>query len=136
MGQQQGQALLHPTGHPAILTAPEQAVVHKDGVGLTGHGRFDQSQAGGHARNDALHTGPAFDLQAVGAVVLELPGLQQGVKSAQQLGARDPGGRAHRLIHARVPMQLCSRLIIRAARSRRADARRLARRAAKPAAYG
>jgi len=89
MRQQQLQPLLEPAGHAAVLSAPEQAVVHEDGIGLRGDGRFDQRAAGAHAADDACNLGPAFDLQAVGAVVLEALGLQQAVKGLQKSGAGD-----------------------------------------------
>jgi len=40
------QALLHPTGHAARLTAPKQAVVHHDGIGVDGDGGLNQGQTG------------------------------------------------------------------------------------------
>jgi hypothetical protein len=55
--QQQGQALLHPAGDAPVLAAPEQAVVHEDGVGAGGDGRLDQRAAGGHAGDDAPDLG-------------------------------------------------------------------------------
>ena len=97
--QQQLQPLLHPARDAAVLPAPEQAVVHKDGVGLRCNGRLDQRTAGGHAAHHAPDLGLALDLQAVGAVVLEALGLQQAVKRLQKLTAVN----AHAAIVARHP---------------------------------
>ena len=46
VGQQQLQALLHPARHSAALPAPEQAVVHKNRIGVCRNGGFDQRAAG------------------------------------------------------------------------------------------
>ncbi|MNT12775.1 hypothetical protein D3C72_1477180 [compost metagenome] len=85
--QQQLQALLHPARHTAVLPTPEQAVVHKNGISAGGNGCLDQRTAGGHATHDARDLGLAFNLQAVGAIVLEALGLQQAVKSLQEFSA-------------------------------------------------
>ena len=84
VGQQALQALLHPAGDAPVLPAPEQAVVHKEGVGLLRNGCVDQRTAGGHAADDARNLRLALDLQAVGAVVLEAFGLQERVQGLQQ----------------------------------------------------
>ena len=83
--EQQGQALLHPAGDAAILAAPEQAVVHKDGVGLGLHRRLDQGAAGSDARNQPPHVFLALHLQPIGPVVLEPLGLEQAVEGLQEL---------------------------------------------------
>lgn len=85
--QQQLQALLHPARDAAVLPAPEQAVVHKNGISAGGNGCLNQRTAGGHATDDARDLGLAFDLQAIGAIVLEALGLQQAVKSLQEFSA-------------------------------------------------
>ena len=48
MGQQPGHSGLEPAGEAAIVTTPEQPMVHQDGVGSRLDGRVDQGQAGGH----------------------------------------------------------------------------------------
>ena len=104
--QQQGQALLHPAGDAAVLTAPKQTMVHKHSIRPASHSRLDQRQAGRHARDNALNPLTTFDLQAIGAEILETLGLQQGVKSAQQLDARNTAGSFHRFVHAAVLRRL------------------------------
>ena len=89
--QQQSQALLQPSGHRAVLTAPEQAVVNKDRVRLGRHSRLDQRQTSRHARDDLADFCLALNLQAVGTIVFEALGLQERIESAQQLST--PGGR-------------------------------------------
>ena len=86
--EQQRQALLQPAGHPAVLAAPEQPVVHEHGVGPRRDRRLDQRAAGGHAGNDAPDRRPALDLQAVGSVILEPLGLEQVVESVQDAAVR------------------------------------------------
>ena len=85
MRQQQAYALLEPTGNPTIHAAPEQAVVHKDGVGLGVDGRLDQRTAGRDAADDAADLAFAFHLQAIGPVVLESFGLQQPVEDGKEV---------------------------------------------------
>ena len=85
VGQQQRQALLHPAGDPAVPAAPEQAVVHKNRIGLRRNGRLDERAAGRDAGDDFANLRPPLDLQAIGAVVLEALGLQQRVKGLQQI---------------------------------------------------
>ena len=60
-------------------------MVHKDGVGTGFNSGVDQRQTGRDAADHARDLGPPFDLQAVGAVVLEALGLQQAVKRLQEL---------------------------------------------------
>ena len=59
-------------------------MVHHDGVRLGVNGRFDQGAAGGDTADQQPHLSIAFDLQAVGAVIAELFGLEQGIKSLAQ----------------------------------------------------
>ena len=80
MLQQQRQPLLHPASHAAILATPEQSVVHQDGSGLRIDCRLDQRTAGGDTSDQAPNFGPAFDLQAVGAIVAEQLRLQQAIE--------------------------------------------------------
>ncbi len=89
--QQQRQPLLHPAGDAPVLSAPEQAMVDKNSICLRGNRRLDQGPAGGDAGDDFSHAGPAFHLQAVGAIVTKAPGFKQGVKSLQKLSAVDHG---------------------------------------------
>ena len=91
VAQQQAEPLLHPAGDAAVLAAPEQAVVHEDGIGLGMDGGLDQRAARGHAGDDLAHRGAAFDLQAVGPVVLEALGGEQQVERMEEFVA----GRAH-----------------------------------------
>ena len=90
--QQARQALLHPARDAPVLPAPEQAVVHKDGIGPGGDGRLNQRQAGRHAADQLANSLAALHLQAVWPVVLEQRRLQRLVKSGQQRG---PVGCAH-----------------------------------------
>ena len=71
MRQQQSQPLTHPSRHTPILAAPKQAVVHKNSVCLFCDGGFNERLAGGHARDDFFNFCPPFNLQPIGAVVLE-----------------------------------------------------------------
>jgi len=98
--QEQAQALPHPADHPGVLPAPEQAVVHEDGIGLGMDRRLDQRPAGGHAGDDLAHRGAAFDLQAVGSVVLESLGCEQQVERMQEFVA---GGAHHAIVAPRAP---------------------------------
>ncbi len=84
MRQQQAQSLAHPTRDAPILATPEQAVVHHDGVGLGVNGGLYQGPAGGDATDEQMHIAVALDLQAVGAVIAELFGLEQGVEGLAQ----------------------------------------------------
>ena len=69
--QQARKALLHPARDAPVLPAPEQAVVHEDGIGPGGYGRLNQRQAGRHAADQLANSLAALHLQAVGPVVLE-----------------------------------------------------------------
>ena len=81
--QQTFQPLLHPAGHPAVLAAPEQAVVHKNRVGTGVYGRVDQRAVGRHTADQFANAGLALDLQPIGAVVLEALGLHLCIKGGQ-----------------------------------------------------
>ena len=70
-------ARAQPARQPPVLAAPEQAVVHQQGVSAGGDGGIDESQAGGDARDDAAHLGPTLDLQTVRPIILESLWLQQ-----------------------------------------------------------
>jgi hypothetical protein len=79
------QALAHPARHPPIMAAPKQAMVYHDGVGPVCDGGLDQGQTGRHTRYDSAHRISApLHLQAVGAIVLELRGLEQGIQRAKK----------------------------------------------------
>jgi hypothetical protein len=78
--KKQGQALLHPAGHPAVLAAPEQPVMHEDGIGSGLDRRLDQCAAGGDAGHQSPHFALALDLQPIGPIILEPFGLEQAVE--------------------------------------------------------
>ena len=88
VGQQQADALLEPARDAAIHAAPEQAVVHEDGIGLRLDGRLDQRAAGRHPADDAADLAAPLHLQAVGTIVLEALGLQQTVEVGQEFLSR------------------------------------------------
>ena len=96
MGQQQSQALTQPAGHPPVVAAPEQTMVHKNRIGILSNGCLDQRQAGGDARHQFAHRAPPLHLQAIGPIVFEALGLQHGVKSRKQ-GKVFGHGLAHRV---------------------------------------
>lgn len=84
--EQQLQAFFHPAAYGAVLTFPEEPVVDEQGIGFCLCGCFYQCQAGGYACDEILYQGLAFDLYAVGAVVLKQWALQFGVEVCFQLG--------------------------------------------------
>ena len=92
--EQAREPLFHPARHAAVLPAPEQSVMHQNGVGLLGHGGFDQGQTGGDTCDELAHLKAPFDLQTIGSIVTEQRRLQQGVQPLQQLltGHRGRGG--------------------------------------------
>ncbi len=94
--QQQAQTLPHPARHTAALPAPEQAVVHKNGISLGMDRRFDQCLTGRHARDDFVHLGATFYLQAVRTEVFEALWCEQQVEGVQEFMASG----AHALIVA------------------------------------
>ena len=100
VGQQQADPLLHPAGDAPIHAAPEQAVMHEDGIGPGLDRSFDQGATGRHTADDAANLALAFDLQAVGPVVLEAFGLQQAIKLGQKVVSQDHGPDC---AHAAVP---------------------------------
>ena len=67
-------------------SAPEEAVVDDQQVGALAGGELEQLRAGRDAGGDRLNLGRARDLQAVGAVVLEAPRLEQVVELREDLG--------------------------------------------------
>ncbi|GIZ53483.1 hypothetical protein NCCP691_34970 [Noviherbaspirillum aridicola] len=52
----------------------------QDGVGAGLGGRFEQREAGGHAADDRSDFGPAFDLQAVWAIVAKPVNIERLLK--------------------------------------------------------
>ncbi|MCY1546942.1 hypothetical protein D9M68_829690 [compost metagenome] len=91
VGQQARQTLLHPARDPPILPAPEQTVVHEDGIGPRTHGGIDQRPTGRHAGDQLPDMTTPFHLQPVGAIVAKQCRLQQGVQRTQQHLSRDGG---------------------------------------------
>ena len=83
VGEQQFQPLFHPPGHHTRLTAPKQAVVNEDGIGIGMNSGFYQCTAGGDAGDDFANVRFAFNLQAVGAVIGEALGLEQAVEGGK-----------------------------------------------------
>ncbi|CDI92969.1 hypothetical protein BN889_04942 [Pseudomonas aeruginosa PA38182] len=74
---QQGlQAPLLHADHAGVLTLPEVTVMHQHHVGVGLHGGIQQRLAGSDPADDPPHLRPAFDLQAVRAVVLDARGIQ------------------------------------------------------------
>ena len=58
-----GDTAFHPAGQPAILAAPEQAVMHDDRVGF-GNGGVDQKPCWrSHRADDLANLGFALNLQ-------------------------------------------------------------------------
>ena len=55
-------------------------MVDHDGIGLLRYCRLNQRLAGSYAADELAYRAPAFDLQAVGAVILKARGLQHGVQ--------------------------------------------------------
>ena len=53
--QQQRQALLEPTGHAAVMAAPEQTMVNQQSIRTLRDRRFDQSATRCHPRYDFLN---------------------------------------------------------------------------------
>lgn len=84
VGQQQTQPLPHPAGDAPVLAPPEQAVVHKNGIGIGFNRGFDQGPAGRDATDQQCHVTVTFDLQAIGAVIAELVRLEQVIKGLTQ----------------------------------------------------
>jgi hypothetical protein len=76
VSQQSGQALTPDTGHAAILALPEIAMVHQDGIGISGHCSIQQGLAGRDAGNQANDPVASFHLQTVWAIIPELSGTK------------------------------------------------------------
>ena len=70
-------ARAQPPRQPAVLAAPEKAVMYQQRVGVGGNGRIDEGQAGSDPRHDTAHLGTALDLQTVRPIILEGLWLQQ-----------------------------------------------------------
>jgi hypothetical protein len=62
VSQQSGQALTPDTGHAAILALPEIAMVHQDGIGISGHCSIQQRLAGRDTGNQANDLGRVLPL--------------------------------------------------------------------------
>lgn len=92
VGEQGGDALFFPAGDDGGFAFPEHAVVDEQQVGLLGGGVFDGGAAGGYGSDDAADVAAAFDLQAVGSVVLVSVGLQGGAAEGKQFVAVGHGG--------------------------------------------
>jgi hypothetical protein len=86
VAEQQRQALLQPAGDAAVHAAPEQAVVDQQRVGAARDRRLDEGAAGGDAGDDLAHLGAALDLQTVRPIILEAPGVEQGVQAVLEIG--------------------------------------------------
>jgi hypothetical protein len=85
MLEQQGQSLLEPSSDCAVMAAPKQTMVNQQSVCARLDGGFNEGATRCHARNDVTHLLPAFNLQPIGTVVLELDGLQQVVAQLKQV---------------------------------------------------
>ncbi len=85
MRQQTLHTLLHPAGDTPVVPTPKQPVVHQDRIRPGFDGRVDQGQTGRDPRDDSPDVLAPLHLQAIGAVVFELFGLQQRVARLQQL---------------------------------------------------
>ena len=72
-----------------IFAAPEITVVDQYGVGFPFDGRVNQGQRCGDPADQFAHRLPAFDLQAVRAIILEIFGLQQSVGLSHQQRKRN-----------------------------------------------
>ena len=84
MGQKQGKAPFHPSDNAAVVSAPEQPMVHDNGVGFPFNRRLDQRQTCRYTRHEACNPGFALDLQAIGPIVLETVWLQPVVEGCKQ----------------------------------------------------
>ncbi|MDT4851809.1 hypothetical protein FQZ97_860090 [compost metagenome] len=100
VGQQARQTLLHPARDPPILPAPEQSVMHENGIGPGTHSRVNQRPAGRHASDQFPDVASSLHLQPIGAIVAKQRRLQQGVQRAQQHLSRY-GGRWQRICRVR-----------------------------------
>ena len=82
MLHQTAHALAQPASQSAVLTAPEQAVVHEQSIGTVGDGGVDEGQAGRDARDQAAQRPVAFDLQTIRPIILEALRLQQNLQKS------------------------------------------------------
>ncbi len=75
----------------AWARAPEEAVVDDEQLGILGRGALEQLDVGRDAGGDRVDLGRAWDLEAVGSVVLEAARFEQGVEVGEDVG----GGGGH-----------------------------------------
>ena len=80
MPQQQRQALLQPPGDAPVLAAPEQAVVHQNGVGTLGNRRFDQGAARGDTADQLDDLRFALNLKTVRPIIAKPPHGEQVIE--------------------------------------------------------
>lgn len=92
-------SVLHP-GQDQWGTVPEDAVVDQDRVGIELAGADEEILAGRDPGDQPADSRPAFDLEAVGAVVLTLADRQQLSQVGDKLFARH-GNSRHRSIPSR-----------------------------------
>ena len=83
--QQRRQPRLANSRYAPVLTAPEIAVVHDDGIGIARHRRVKQSLTGRDAGDDAANLAPPFHLQTVWAIIAVSIHLQQFVEIALKI---------------------------------------------------
>ena len=83
--QQKCQTLLHPAGNASILPAPEQAVVHHDGVSPLLNGRLDERTAGSDSGNQRPDFLTPFYLEPIGTVIFEVVWPHMRIKRIQQI---------------------------------------------------
>ncbi|EKE17692.1 MAG: hypothetical protein ACD_10C00317G0001 [uncultured bacterium] len=84
MANQSPQTLPAYPGDATIVTFPEIAVMHQNGIGISRHRRIKQSLAGRHSGDNALHLAASFHLQAVWAIIPKLTGLQKLIQILHQ----------------------------------------------------
>ena len=84
MLQEQPESLLHPASDATILSTPEQAMVHQQGIGSCRDGRLDECTACRDSRHQPTNLRPALDLQSIGAIIAEAAWLQYLVQRLQQ----------------------------------------------------
>ncbi|MCY1181413.1 hypothetical protein D9M73_219140 [compost metagenome] len=74
---QQGlQATLANAGDARVLALPEITMVHQHQIGLGLDGGIQQCLAGGNTTDNTADLRPAFDLQAIWAIILDLRAAQ------------------------------------------------------------
>ena len=87
MAEQAGQTRLASGDDPAVLAAPEPAVMHDDSIGPAGDGAFYQGKTGGDAEKHLADLVASFHLQAVWAIIAESRGVQQFIQIALKLNS-------------------------------------------------